>query len=110
MGKLIKQKYDFLKDLTKLSKKERDIYIKKCSCDFLHVICEAVHNIVRGSCKNKKSRRKSNLMVDLKKLSNARFDIEKKRKILLNQKGSGIFSLIASTVLPFLANLIFKKK
>lgn len=109
MGKLIKQKYDFLSDLSKLRKKERNLYIKKCGCNFIHVICEAAHNIVRGSCKNKKSNRKNKLMHDLKRLSNPKLDVEKKRHILLNQKGSGIFSLIASTVLPFLANLIFKK-
>lgn len=115
MSKVLKKKFNFLRDIGKLGKRERKKYIKECSNKNIHTICEAVHNVLKGSCKGSKCLRTKRLKVKLKKELKAIADPSKninvKRALLLNsQTGDGIFSIIAGTVLPFLIDLITRKK
>ena len=117
MGKVLQKKYNFLRDVTNLSKPERRKYMKQISNHNIHNICEGIHNALNGRCAKEKPRNKricnliKNLKKELRKIANPSYDINEKRKILSNkQSGDGIFSIIASTVLPFLINLITSKK
>lgn len=114
MGNPLKSRYNFLHDVTRLPKRERRTYMNQISENNLHVICEAAHNVLNGGCrkgKSKKNKHVCNRLMKrgLRKLADPKFDIEEKRKILSSrQSGDGIFTMIASTVLPFLLNLLRK--
>ena len=110
--KTLKKKLCFLQDLTSLNKRDREKFLKSCSNECVNVISESIFNILKGHCKKfKKTKKNSALSPTLKKIANHKFDITKKRKLLTDKKyGAGIFSLIASSVVPFLISLLSKKK
>ena len=114
MTKILRKKYNFLHDVVRLSKKDRQKYLSECSKENIDEICEAVYNILKGHCPMKSktgSKKLSCIEKELKKVVNPRSKLGLKRKILTNsQTGDGIFSIIASTVLPFLANLLSGKR
>ena len=114
MSKLLKNKCDFLRDVSDLSKKERNKYLKECSNENIHTICEAVHNILKGHCSSKSKRvckKMNGLEKVMKKVANPDYDITLKRDILSSsQTGDGVFSIIASVVIPFLIDLLGRKK
>ena len=100
------RKTRFLRDISSLKKRDRDIYLKKCGEKYIHIISECALNILNGECgeqclKNKK------IKGLLKQVSEQDFPIQKKRKILV-QSGKGIFSVILGVV-PFLLNLLKRK-
>lgn len=113
MVKLLKKKHNFLKDLSQLSKRDREKYLKSCCEENIHTVCEAVDNVLKNVCISNKKTTKNKidlLKKDLKKLANYKTKVSVKRKLLTNsQTGAGVFSIIASTVLPFLASLLAKK-
>lgn len=112
--KIIKRKFDFLRDVSKLSKRERKKYVKECSNENIHAICEAVHNVLKGHCTTKSKvvcGKLKLLQKELKKVADPSVDLTTKREILSNsQTGDGVFSIIASAVLPFLIDLLGRKK
>ena len=112
MVKLLKKKFNFLKDVSHLPKRDRATYLNDCCEENIHTICEAVDNVMRNICpSNKRVKNKINVYnKDLKKLANYKTKVSVKRKLLSNpQTGAGVFSIIASTVLHFLMNLLSKK-
>ena len=104
----LRKKMCFLRDISSMKKKDRDLYIKQCSEKNIHIICECIYNILEGECGGKVVN-KSHLMKSLKKISNPGLKISKKRELLSNQYGTGIFSLILSTAIPFLIKLLSKR-
>ena len=85
--------------------------------ELIHYICEACHNL-RFRSENLLTpyneclleARTNQIKHYLRKLTRKNYPIEKKRKILLKpQVGEGIFTAIASFVLPALLSLITKK-
>ena len=113
MVKILKKKYSFLRDLSQLSKRDREKYLKTCCEENIHTVCEAVDNVLKNVCSSheKSTKNKKNLLnKDLKKLANYKTKVSVKRKLLTNsQTGAGVFSIIASAVLPFLASLLAKR-
>ena len=113
MVKLLKKKYNFLTDLSHLSKRDREKYLNSCCEENIHTVCEAVDNVLKNVCvgKKKTSKKKIDLLKkDLKKLADYKTKVSVKRKLLTNsQTGAGVFSIITSTVLPFLAELLAKR-
>lgn len=107
--KLLEKKYKFLKDISSLKKNERDKYINSCGAEHIHVISEAIYNALKQPCKRKNGIAQK-YKKELRNLANLKFAVGKKRSILTDQVGGGIFSIIASVVLPLIANLLFKKK
>ena len=108
----LKYRCKFLQDLTKLSKADRKKYLAKCSSQNIEHISEAAYNILHV-CPCKPSVKKKVKLFDkqLKKLANEKTSVKAKRKLLLdNQTGDGIFSILLSTVLPFVIGLLSKKK
>ena len=69
---------------------------------------EAIYNALKQPCKRKNGFAQK-YKKELRNLANLKFSVGKKRSILTDQVGGGIFSLIASVVLPLLANLVRKK-
>ena len=111
MVKALKKKFNFLRDVGELSKSERKKYLKICSKENIHIICEAVHNVLKGDCSTKSKKLTKKLRKELEKVANPNYDVTLKRNILSSaQTGDGVFSIIAGTVLPFLIDLLRGKK
>lgn len=106
--KELRQKMCFLRDISSLKKKDRDSYLKQCSDKNIHIICECIFNILSGEC-GKKVKNNNRLRKPLKKILKTGLKMKEKRKLLTDQHGSGIFSLILSTAIPFLINLLSKR-
>ena len=110
MGKSsLSKKSEFLHDLKNLSHRDRCKFLSDCSPQHIHTVSEAVHNLLKSKQLMQKRAKKINqIKIELMNLANPKYPVERKRKIL-NQKGAGIFSVLAATVLPLLASLITKK-
>ena len=106
--KELRQKMRFLQDISSLKKKDRDSYLKQCSEKNIHIICECIFNILSGEC-GKKVKNNNRLRKTLKKILKPSLKMNEKRKLLTDQHGSGIFSLILSTAIPFLIKLLSKR-
>ena len=50
MVNVLKKKYNFLRDVTKLSKPERRKFMKDISIQNIHIICKSIHNALNGGC------------------------------------------------------------
>ena len=114
MTKELKHRHNFLRDLTGLKRADRLKFLKTCTPENIDHISEAVYNVVNGFCPCKKGAQKKKIeLLDkpLKKIANPKTSLEVKRKLLLDkQTGDGIFSILLSTVLPFVIGLLTKKK
>lgn len=109
----LRKRYNFLKDITKLNKRDRKKYLKECCDENIHIICEAVDNVLRNVCPSNKcvKGKIKKYGKDLKKVADYKSNVALKREILTSsQTGDGIFSIIAGSVLPFLVDLLAKKK
>ena len=85
---------------------ERRKFLKTCGSDFVHCICECVHNLLKGNvpltpCQFKKLSRRKRV---LRELANKKTSVAKRRKII--QKGGFAFLLpaIAAIVSSFLGS------
>ena len=81
--------------------KIRNAILKNCENDLIHIICDCVYNVVKGSVPgltqekvNKLTRHKTSLIKLSKKVP-----IKEKRKILV-QKGGGFLHFYFSSLLP----------
>ena len=91
-------------------------FLKKCPDKCIHTICEACYNILNETIKlrkDQKHRVKKKLKPirdDVRELSNPKLSVKTKRKILSKpQVGEGIFTLLATTVLPALISSLLSK-
>ena len=82
----------------------------------IHIICEACYNIVNKKIpleKKKENKLKKGLMKihkEVRQLANPKLTLKTKRKILkTSQVGSGIFTALATIVVPALLSLLAKK-
>lgn len=109
----LKEKQKFLKAISGLSQKDRAKYLEECPECFIHDICEAVNNLLINVCPPTKPSGKRKVVAlkkHLKKLCHAKTSASQKRKLLSSpQIGKGVFSLIGTTVVPFLIDLLTKK-
>ena len=113
MTKELTHRRNFLKDLTGLKRTDRVKFLQNCSQENIDHISEAVYNVVKGYCPCKKGVQKKVHLLNkpLKKIANPKTSLKVKRKLLLDkQTGDGIFSILLSTVLPFVIGLLTKKK
>ena len=111
--KYIRRVLTTLTPLQKIPPKLRPSIVPLLTDDCLHKICEGCQNLLRNTFdlgKNDigKVRRKLNKhREDVRLFSKPETSILKKRKILSNtQTGSGIFSILFSTIIPALAAAI----
>ena len=101
----------------KRGQKEMDMsFIDGYSDEKIHDICEACYNIVHKKLplkSRKKNQLKQSLMPihkHVRQLANPQLQIKTKRRILKNpQTGAGIFTALASIVVPTLLSLLTSK-
>ena len=106
-----------LSSLPNLKRKNKDMsFMDEYSNDKIHDICEACHNIVHmkfpldSKKKNQHKRRLSPIKKEFRQLGNPKLLLSTKRKLLKNpQVRFGVFTALASFVIPALISLITKK-
>jgi hypothetical protein len=114
--KTLQRKVGHLQCLSKLRVKDRLSVVDVCSDECIHAVCESCFNLLEGTIpiqKDKKVRLKSKLMpirFHIRKLADPKLSVKEKKEILkVPQVGKGIFSLIATTVLPALISALVSK-
>ena len=113
----LKKKFKSLQSLPSKMRGERDMsFIDTYPDEKIHDICEACYNIVHKKLpmdSKKRSQLKKKLLPiheDIRKLAKPVTAVSTKRKILKNpQVGSGLFTALASFVVPAIANLLTSK-
>ena len=105
-----------LNTIKQLKGDQHQDFLRKCADECIHTICEACYNILNQTIKltkDRKHRVKKKLKPihdDVRKLSNSKLSVKTKREILRKpQVGKGIFTLLATTVLPALISSLLAK-
>ena len=114
---MLNQKLNSLQSLPKRLKKNEDMsFIDNYSDNTINDICEACYNIVQKKLplnKSKNSQLKKKLLPiheDVRRLANPKLQIRTKRRLLKKpQVGSGVFTALASFVIPTLISLLSSK-
>ena len=114
---MLKQKLKSLQSLPKGVKENTDMsFVDEYSDDKINDICEACYNIVHKKLplnKTKNSQLKKKLLPihnDVRRLANPKLQLRTKRRILKqSQVGSGVFTALASFVIPTLISLLTSK-
>ena len=109
--KSLQRRIKFLKSFKNTKNKGKHLQI--CSNNCIEYICEACYNILRGKIKlpfNKKKKLKKHKKI-IRQLANPKPKTSIKRKLLLKtQVGEGLFPVIIEKILPYLINLLKKKR
>jgi hypothetical protein len=112
----LQNKINTLKRFNHLKKDNKFEFVKICPEEYIHTICEGCYNILHDSFKlsaKKKYAIKKKLgtvRFDIRKLSDPKVAVKAKREILSNQQvGGGIFTILATTVLPALISALVSK-
>ena len=113
---LIKQKVSTLSKLHKTKKGCDMSFLREYPDEKIHDICEACFNVlqenipIKGKKKYQLKNKLKPIKNEIRKLANSKISIKTKRKLLSNpQVGHGIFSSIATVVLPALIFLLSEK-
>ena len=101
---------------TKISGKQREIIVPLLSDECIQKICESCQNLLMNTfqldkkkLKNIKSRLKSS-QNDVRRLAKPNTSLLKKRQLLSNkQTGKGVFTILASTIVPALIAAMTKR-
>ena len=110
----LETKLKSLSSLPALKRSNKDMsFIDTYSDDKIHDICEACHNIVHmkfpieSKKKYQLKKRLTPIKKEISQLANPKLLMERKRKLLKNpQVGFGVFTALASFVVPALLSLI----
>ena len=112
----LRKRITTLQNMKQLKKAERLSFLENCPDECIHALCEICFNLLHQTIqlkKDKKHRLKQKLKpirVDVRKLADSKLSVKSKRKLLSNpQVGHGIFTILASTVLPALISAIASK-
>ena len=113
--KYIKQVLKYLEPFSHVSPKKSINIVPLLSDDTIHKLCESCQNLLQNtygieSRKLRKITKKMKpLAKDVRKLASPSTTLLRKRKLLANQQiGGGIFTIIASTIIPALLSAIAK--
>ena len=111
-----KKHIKFLKRLKQIKKSDRKNFFSQCSDADIQLICESCKNVFHDTLNmgdKKKEKIKKKLLPfkkDFTQLCQSRTSNKKRRSLLKNkQVGSGVFSILASTVLPILLTTLLNK-
>ena len=114
--KYIQKTLKTLLPLTKISSKQRENLIPLLSDDCIHKICESCQNLLLNTFDLDKrkltniKRRLKKSQKDIRLLAKPRTPLLKKRQLLSNeQTGRGIFTILASTIVPALIAALTKQ-
>lgn len=112
----MKKRVNLFQNMKQLKRDERMSFLKNCPDECIHALCEVCFNLLHQTIKlekNKKYYLKKKLKpirVSLRKLANPKLPVKSKRKLLKEpQVGNGIFTILASTVLPALISALASK-
>merc|ERR1711872_1158959 len=98
-----------LQNMKQLKKAERLSFLENCPDECIHALCEVCFNLLHQTIKLEKKKLKP-IRVSLRKLANPKLPVKSKRKLLKEpQVGNGIFTILASTVLPALISALASK-
>ena len=114
---MLNQKLNSLQSLPKRLKKNEDMsFVDNYSDNTINDICEACYNIVHKKLplnKTENSQLKKKLLPvhnEIRRLANPKLQIRTKRRLLKQpQVGSGVFTALASFVIPTLISLLSSK-
>ena len=114
---MLKQKLNSLQSLPKRLRTNEDMsFVDDYSDNKINDICEACYNIVHKKLplnKSKNSQLKKKLLPihnEVRRLANPKLQIRTKRRLLKQpQVGSGVFTALASFVIPTLISLLSSK-
>ena len=114
---MLNQKLESLDSLPKRLKKNADMsFVDEYSDNKINDICEACYNIVHKKLrlnKSKNSQLKKKLLPihnEVRCLANPKLQLRTKRRLLKqSQVGSGVFTALASFVIPTLISLLTSK-
>jgi len=114
---MLNQKLNSLQSLPKRLKKNEDMsFVDDYSDNKINDICEACYNIVHKKLplnKSKNNQLKKKLLPihnEVRRLANPKLQIRTKRRLLKQpQVGSGVFTALASFVIPTLISLLTSK-
>ena len=114
---MLAQKLKSLESLPKRLKKDADMtFVDEYSDKKINDICEACYNIVNKKLllnKTKNSQLKKKLLPihnEVRRLANPKLQVKTKRRLLKqSQVGSGVFTALASFVIPTLISLLSSK-
>ena len=114
-NKYVREVLKSLCPLTKLAYNQQKNTVPLLSNECIHKICESYHNLIHNRyqlSKKKLSKVKSHLYKsrkNIRKLAKSSTSLLSKRKLLLdNQTGKGIFGILASIIVPALIGAIQK--
>lgn len=112
----LKNRIHLLNKLSQINKRDRSRFLKECNSLCIHAICEACYNVLYNTLKledteiKQVKKKLGKIKEDFKKLSERKVSLNIKRKLLSKpQTGEGIFTLLASTVIPALVSLLSRK-
>ena len=113
--KYIKHVLKYLEPFSHFSPKKNTNIVPLLSDETIHKLCESCQNLLQNTYginekKIKKISKKMKPMAkDVRKLASPTTSLLRKRKLLSNQQvGGGIFTIIASTIIPALLSAIVK--
>ena len=113
---LLKQKVSTLSKLHKTKKGCDMSFLREYPDEKIHDICEACFNVlkenipIKGNKKYQLKKKLKPIKNEIRKLANSKISVKTKRKLLaVPQVGHGIFSAIATVVLPALISLLSRK-
>ena len=114
--KNMEKRVDMFQNMKQLKRDKRFSFLKTCPDECIHALCEVCFNLLHQTLKlgkDKKYRLKKKLQpirVDVRKLADSKLSVRSKRKLLSKpQVGNGIFTILASTILPALISAIASK-
>lgn len=102
--KNIKKNYHLLSVLARATPAQRKAILKQATPNEIKVICEICHNTLQGNIPVNISKLKK-YKSSIRKLTNKKIPIKKKKKILINQTG-GFLPLILGPLLSLVAGTI----
>lgn len=113
--KYIKHVLNYLEPFSHVSPKRTPNIVPLLSDDTIHKLCESCQNLLQNTygLNDRKLRKITKklkpLAKDVRQLSSPSTSLVRKRKLLSDQQiGGGIFTIIASTIIPALLSAIAK--
>ena len=114
--KYVRSVLDHLEPLSKISSIKATQIVPLLSDNCIHKVCESCFNLLQNSygLSNKKLNRIRRMLAackkDIRMVSREKTTLLKKRKLLMRkQTGGGIFTILATTVIPALIAALRKK-
>ena len=114
--RILQSRVDLLNFVKSIPRKKRACLINMLDADSIHSICECLHNLFKNNidlsekkCLSIRKRFEPHKK-EIKDLINAQSTLKRRKNILKNdQIGNGLFTVLASVVLPAIISAIASK-